>query len=263
MGTSLIEYAELEIFKRFGDDVSAFHTRESLRKFGSNPSFGAEEVTLLPMLGSETEETYATDNIIDKIVSDDDNNDQNITINGHTIDDDNNLTFVSQTVTLKGQTEVSLTIPLARAERAVNIGVPLADDSTVYIYEDSIMTLGLPDEPTKVHLSIAAIDNQSSKAAFCTQFNEYFLVTNIFADVNRQTQATVDFRWKTRRLSPGLVRAFTTLIIRSTSDNIDMPVHPYGIIRPNSDILLTAVAMVGNVSVSGGLFGYYARPSGK
>lgn len=263
MGTSLLEYAELEIFKRYGDDVSIFHTRESLHKFGRNDTIGTSEVTVMNLQGSETEETYATGNTIDKIVTDDATNTQVVSIEGHTIDGDNNLTFVAQNVTLTGLTAATLPTPLARVQRLENKGVAFAAASNVFVYEDSAITLGVPQDDSKVHLTVDAIDNQSIKGAVSTQSNEYLVISTIYADVNKKTGATVDFRWKQRMMTSALVPAFRTFMPRSGPEDISMPFTPYKIIRPNSDIIITAVASTSNVSVSGGFFGFYARPSGK
>lgn len=230
---SLIEYAELEIFKRYGDDVSIFGTREALHKFGRNDTIGTTEVTVMNLQGSETEETYATGNTIDKIVTDDATNTQVVSIEGFTIDGDNNLIRVTQNVTLTGLTAATLSTPLARVQRGVNQGVAFAVSSNVFVYEDSAITAGVPDDDSKVHLTIDAIDNQSIKAAFSTQFNEYLIILHLFADVNKRTGGTVDFRWKRRMMTASTVPAFKTFMPRSGSGNIDLPYAPYQIIRPN------------------------------
>jgi hypothetical protein len=260
---TLAEYAELEIFKRHADDVSVFQTRESLRKFGRNDTIGTTEVTVMNLQGAETEETYATGNTIDKVVSSNASNTQSINIEGHTIDGSNNLTFVSQNVTLTGQTAVTLGTPLARVQRVRNNGTAFIAASNVFVYEDSTIVAGVPSDDTKVHLTVDAIENQSTKAAFSTQWNEYFILTCTYADVNKKTGATVDFRWKERAMTSSLVPAFKTFLPRSTATNVTTLFSPHYIIHPNTDVILTAVASTSNVSVSGGMMGFYARPSGK
>ena len=181
----------------YGDTVLV--KPKNLLKFGQNPNVGTSETTVMELAGSEIAETYVSTNIIDTISSDDGDNTQAVKIEGHTIDGNGNLTFVVQSATLNGQNKVTLGTPLARATRIYNnSGTVLAANSKVYVYEDSAITTGTPDDDTKVHLIMSAGEEQSLKAATAFSKVDYGLVTSIYGGVNKKTSALVDIRLKIR-----------------------------------------------------------------
>lgn len=151
-----IAWALAAIQEQYGDIVSVDAKKKSLLKFGRNPAVGTSFETIWNTGGDET---YPTSNSIDKISSSNDGDTQEVVIEGHTIDSNGELTFVSQTKTLEGQTESALDTPLARCTRLYN------NDSTnfagtVYIYEDDTVTAGVPQTAAKIHLTVSAGKNQ-------------------------------------------------------------------------------------------------------
>jgi hypothetical protein len=78
---------------------------------------------------------------------------------------DGNLNEVIQTVNLNGQNKVSLTTPLKRVNRAYNNN---SSDllGNVYIYVDSAITLGVPDDVTKVRGYVSAEGQQTLQGIY-------------------------------------------------------------------------------------------------
>ena len=79
-------------------------------------------------------------------------------------------TFVTQSVTLNGQTRVALSTPIARSTLAT---VPNQDRAAnlvgeIYVYEDTALSGGKPTDTTKIHLTVEAGKNQSEKASTST-----------------------------------------------------------------------------------------------
>lgn len=103
-GDVWLTHAVNEIESTYGDRVSIELKEKSLIKFGRNEDVGTTEETVWLVGGDET---YPTTNAIDTIVSTDAGDDQQVIIEGHTISG-NDLTFVTQTATLNGTTNVSL-----------------------------------------------------------------------------------------------------------------------------------------------------------
>lgn len=75
--------------------------------------------------------------------------------------------FVDQTITLTGLTPVTMTTPLWRVFRMFNVDENLATGQgtditgVVYCFENSAVTLGVPDDDTKVRAIITDGNNQT------------------------------------------------------------------------------------------------------
>jgi len=140
----LINLAQRETFKTYGDHVSVFNKGKSIHKFGSRAIL-ANGVEATIWSGTDEFETYLDANGIDTLSSDNVNNEQLVSIEGHTIDGEGDFTFVVQTATLDGQNQVTLDTPLARISRIANIS---ADDfvagSVIYAYENGSAPGGVP-----------------------------------------------------------------------------------------------------------------------
>lgn len=254
-----IAYAEREILTQYGDVVSVARRSKSLLKFGQNDNVGTTELTIMDLQGTETEETYVSDNLIDRVVSDKVANTQTITIEGHTLSG-GDLTFVIQTAVLTGQTPVVLTTPLARVSRVYVTGAtPLVATSIVFVYESTGgETLGVPDDDSTVHITMTDVHNQSVKAATSVSAVDYLLITSIYGDINKKTGSEIDLQFKSRVLGnifrPHAPRSGDS----AGTSSLSLPFMPYIIIPPNSDIIMTAKAGTISVSVSAGFEGIFA-----
>lgn len=96
----LIRHAINEIYSTYGDVVSVNEKAKSLLKFGQNALVGTSQATVMTLPAGILAETYVTTNAIDSVSSSDNGDTQLVYVEGHTIDGDGNLTFISQTVTL-------------------------------------------------------------------------------------------------------------------------------------------------------------------
>jgi len=239
-----IQYAYQEIVKKYGDDVSISLASGALIKFGRNTDIdtGVRE-TVWATGGSET---YQTTNAIDTVVSTNAGDTQSITVIGHTLSG-GNFTEVEQIVTLTGTTNVTLTTPLARVERLKNNG---STDfaGTVTVFEDGGTT----------HLTVAGNVNQSLKCALTTSSSEYLLIQGLMCSVRRAQSASVDFTLEVRE--PGGV--FLTKYALSVGSSVGKTFTPFDnpyIIKPNSDVRVTAETGSNNTQVEAAIHGYKAK----
>lgn len=241
-----------------GDDVRVTTGALGLLKFGTATVSTANQ-TVATLGDGEVHETYVSDNLIDRISSESAADTQDVTVQGHTIAD-GVFTYVSQTVTLTGQTPVALPTPLARTQRAF-----VAETETtslvgpVWVYQDGAVTGGKPTDDTTIHLSINAGNNQTRKAASTLSDGQYLIVTSVTATVLRAQAAAVDFAWEYR--APGSVfrTAFVYAVNSAGASYIVRPFRPFLIARPNGDIRVTASSSANNTPIAATYQGIYAN----
>ena len=248
---------ENQVLSGTGDHVSIEAKSKGVTKFGTNPNVGTTRVTI-SSIGSN--ETFITTNAIDKIVSTDAADTEVVRIEGHTVSGtgvDAVFTFVVQTVTLTGLTPATLSTPLARVNRAY------VDDSfdltgTVYVYEDSTITAGVPDDLTKAHIIVVQEANQSEKAATTISDQDYWAITSVSGSVNEKQAANVDLFLEIREVGK-VFREVFRFSVSNRSGAVVVPLDPAIIVHKNSDVRLTAVSSNANTSVSGFMAGYLAK----
>lgn len=257
-----IAYAELKVFRDYGDIVSVAQKAKSLNKFGRT-----EEVTTTPrtiaQLGSgESHETYQTSNTIDYVVSSDGADTQSIVVEGHTIDADGEFTFVVQSVTLTGQTKAPLTTPLARCSRMYNNGsTNLA--GTVYAFRDTTVTGGVPQTAANIHCTIPITKNQSFKAATTISKSDYYFIRVVYVSVNKKAAADVDVELEIRLKGKVFRQQFPLSVSTDGVNTFLEELRPMLIVPKNADVRLTASALAGSaIAVSGGFNGYLAKVVG-
>ena len=157
--------AEREIQSTFGDVVSIDKKAKSLLKFGKSAELNADTMETVWSYGGH--ETYVNDNLIDSISSSNVADNEEIYLECHTVEGtgtDQKFTFMTQTVNLNGRNRVPLPTPVARVSRAYNNnGTELVGG--VYVYEDTPLTNGVPQDRTKVHAHIPQGFQQSFKGA--------------------------------------------------------------------------------------------------
>ena len=167
-------------------------------------------------------------------------------------------TFVSQNVTLAGQTKTALTTDLARVTRAF---VPAQNRAanlvgTIYVAEDVTFTAGVPQTDTAVHLTIPAGENQSQKTSTTLSSVDYYIVSSFFVDTLEKNTAYVDCRLEVREVG-GVFRPASPWISASNNAPNHFPFDQYIIIPPNADVRAVARADSGGTRfVSGGIQGY-------
>ena len=224
--------------------VAAEYKPKTLAKFGRFATLGTSYEVVQEHGGVET---HLTSNLIDVVVSDSASDTGAISIEGHTIDGSGNLTFVVQTATLNGVTNVTLSTPLARATRISNAGavgfvgvVTVKDDSTATTY----VTAG-PDF------------NQSEKAATSVSQNDYWVITDVFGGVLEKTTASVDFSLQIK-LQGGVYREAYGWSAASGSASVPHNLNVPIIAPANSDVRVMGKASASNVEVVARVSGFLA-----
>lgn len=246
-------YARNQVLNTYGDQVSVVEKAKPLSKFGRNPAIIAGARHTLWEIGGN--ETYPVANTIDSVSSSNAGDTQLVVIEGHTIDGNGDFTFAVQSATLQGQTRVPLTTPLARSTRIYNAGATQLL-GTVYVYENTALSGGVPVDLTKAHVSMGAATNQSSKMATTISKDDYWFVDSIYFSVTEKTAAYADFQVEVR-LKGGVFRNLFHGTASSQSGTSFYKFMPYLIVPPNSDVRMTAVGS-GTVEAEGGMDGVLA-----
>jgi len=254
-GDFCVAHALAQIKNDYG--VTAVVKPKSLLKFGrtGNADDGVK-TTVATFQDAVVNETFATTNAIDRIISDNAGDGETVGIEGHTIAD-GVFTFVTQTATLNGQTAVTLTTPLARATRIYNTdSTELAGN--VYVFENVTTSSGVPDTAANTHLMIAAGEQQSEKASTTISDKDYWIITQVFGSVNRGNTANIDMALEVR-LAGGVFRPRVRWTVRSTGQNaITIDICPAVIVPSNSDVRIVATSDTANTTVDGWINGYLA-----
>lgn len=251
------KYIEDTILNTYGDTVSFQDKLKTLYKFGRNSDIGTSSETVWSTGGDET---YVTTNAIDKISSSDAGDTQSVVVEGHTIDS-GILTFVVQNVTLAGQTETALPIPLARATRLYNNDTS-AFAGTVYVYEDDTVTAGVPQTTSKIHLTVND-GNQSEKASTSISNTDYYAITAFVGYCFDKTPAVVEFDGELRQVA-STPKAWRT-VFHCTGTNGSptiVPFEPAFIIPKNSDIRVRAKADGASTDIGCAFNGYLLKVTG-
>ena len=246
-----------EIANTYGDVVSVEKKRKSLLKFGKNAD--VDTGTLETVWERGGYETYPTTNAIDSFSSSDDGDTQEIVVEGHTIDGSGNLTFTIQTVTLDGQTETSLTTPLARANRVYN-NSSTNFAGTVYIYEDDTVTNGVPQTAANIHLQSDGTNNQSLKCATSISSADYWIITSLFGGVRRNSgNPNADFELQIREVSTSSKVFRTRLTWTAQSSGKLINLDPCLIVPKNHDFRVIAGVGSNNTQVIAWANGFLAK----
>ena len=268
-----IRQAERVILSTYGDTVSVAAKAKNLGKFGRNITVGTAFETVGELQGTTANETFATTNSIDSIVSDNTgNNDTVLTLEGHTIDGSGNLTFSTQDVTLAATatTPVTLGTPIARANRLYvkNTGTfnsPEPDIvGNVYVYDATVatgVTAGVPDVAAATKLMLVA-ENQSQKAAVSTSSTEYWILTAFTVGVGSGggAAARVRARVETRDVfNGGVWRPLGSDNVVDLDQNaVRLEFSPYLIVPKNHDVRVRALVNANTADVYAEVEGYLA-----
>lgn len=241
-----IQHAYNVIEDTYGDVVRV--KPKNLLKFGLNANADSGvATTVMTLAGAETNETYVSANTITHFASSSGADDQELVVEGHTISG-SNLTFVSQTVTLNGQTKTALTTPLARCTRAYNNDTT-AIAGTVYFAQDVTFTSGVPQTNNAVHLIIKAGAQQSEKCATAFSSQDYGIITSVYANGERGNATTnFDMKLEIREFGKVFRPAFEWQV-RSGAGTAPIFLNPYVIVPKNADVRIRATSDTDNATV--------------
>jgi len=252
--------AEREIQSTFGDVVSIDKKAKSLIKFGKSADLSANGTSTVWTVGGH--EVYVNDNLITHISSSSAADVYEVLLECHTVSgtgQDAKFSFLTQTVTLQGQTKVALPTPVARVSQVFNNnGVELVGRVTVY--EDVAITAGVPNDPTKIHIDIPAGLQGSFKAATTFSDEDYYVLTGGFGSVSLKQNAAADFYLEVREV--GKVFVQRAAVSASSGGPWDIDLDPAVIIPRNADVRITVETDTNNAVVFGVFKGYLAKVTG-
>jgi hypothetical protein len=253
--------AEREIQATFGDVVSIDKKAKSLLKFGKSAALAANTIETVWSYGGN--ETYISDNLIDSISSSNAADNEEIYLECHTVTGtgtDQKFAFLTQTVSLNGQNRVPLPTPVARVSTIYNnTGTELV--GSVYVYEDTPLVAGVPQDRPKVHAHIAQGFQQSFKAATTFSDGDYYILTGGFGSVSNKQAASVDFYLEVRTAGK-VFRQGAAVSASSTGGSWEIELDPCLIIPKNSDIRITCETSTLGAVVFGSFKGYLAKVIG-
>jgi len=246
-----IKHAIDVIYETYGDVVSMEAKNKDLLKFGRNKLCQTTKSTLMTLPTGVSNETYVSTNIITTISSATNTDTQSVTVEGHTIAA-GIFTFVSQTLTLTGQTQFTLATPLARVSRVVNNGSTNLG-GRVYVYQNDTSTAGVPNTNSKVHLIVEAGLNNSEKAATTISNTDYWLVSSFYADCLEKVSMFGIVHFEVREAGGVFINKIDKACNDTSSANHDF--LPLLIIPKNADVRLRVSASAANKDFSGGMEG--------
>jgi hypothetical protein len=230
----------------------------SLRKFGTHDELSATEVETVWEVNSNEE--YVSDNLINRAVSSNAADNQTIFYEGHTIDGSGNLTSVTGSLTLNGQTPVAFP-GLARHTRAVNRSATELQGDVYFYQSTATVTDGVPQEESLIHNKISGTasppQQQSQKAATAVSQHDWWIVTNWSTSVRVKQNTSVNFYLEVRDQG-GVFRVVSTMAC-SAGDTQTRIYEPCLIVPPNSDVRVRAIAAASSAEVSSELNGYLAN----
>lgn len=242
-----LRHAINEIKTTYG--VNVYPKWKTLHKFGENLLVGTAEATLMTLPAGVLSETELSDNLITQVSSSSASDTGTLTVEGHTISG-NKLTFVTQNITLDGQTAVTLPTPTVTATRMKNTS-SAGWVGDVYVSETDTRTAGVPDTAAKVHLIGLAAENGTLKASTAFSDFDFALVTNFYANVNKKTASGAVIRLRTQPIGGVYTTQFKRGINALGSD-LDYDFRPYFIVPPNTRIKQTAEADGASTAIAGG-----------
>lgn len=251
-----LQHAMDVIETQYGHKVDYVKKGKDLLKFGHTHVASTTESTIAHLPSGVNTETYLTANSITTVSSSSGSDTSIMTLEGHTVDSNGNFTFVTQSVTLTGQTQVTLGTALARATRMyTNDSTALVGD--IYVYETDTATAGVPDTAAKVHLMIEAGEDQSEHCATTIEDGLYWIVTKYGADFLKKTAGFAEVMLQVKEKG----KVFRNRHRRASTNGLPCKheFKPYFIIKPNSDIRLNVVADSSSTAMSGYIEGILAK----
>ena len=245
------DLAAATIYSDYGHRVKI--NRKVLHKYGRAEAVGTTEVSVNIL---SRDEVFATDNDIDTISSTDATDTQTIRIEGMTLEPDGSMEFNVQTAALNGQNKVVLGTPLYRVTRMTNASVA-ATAGNVYVYEDTTITAGVPNDLDFWHATLDQSSQTTLKVGTSVAGNNYFVMTRWDAFINRQQNAAVDFRLKYNTHGYHLpTRQYMSA--RNTAAQATLEFKPFLVVPPNYDIVVKAVSTAASTAVNSNFYGFFA-----
>jgi len=250
----------------FGGDWNIERKAKTLNKFGRNTAIGTSRA-LLWENGPAFETLRDIDsNVLDTFSSSDAGDvGQTVAIEGHYGDGSSNLVFVRQTIVSNGRNKVTLGTPLSRCSRMQVLTGTTVAAGDMWVYEDTALTNGVPTDLTKTANVIKGTDGelQSFKAQTSVSGLDALIVTRGQVSIAKKTSGAADVRLEVRAPNADFFLPVTGLVSLNTTGTttIIVPLMPYAVVPPNSDIRVVAVGSTANLQVAGTFSGVLADRS--
>lgn len=217
-----------------------------MNKFGENPAVATGTVPedIWDFGGIYI---FSTGADIDSISSADNGDTQEITIIGL----DANWDEVTQTIAMTGQTRKALTTALIRVYRAWNANaVDIA--GAVFIYENTALTDGVPDDTTKIRAMIRDGNNQTLMCIYSVPRGKTAYFISGYVAVSEKTNASAAFSWRARAFG-GVFQVKSKIGLIATGSSTWA--YRYGVpvaVPEKADIVIRCEDVSQTVAVSGG-----------
>ena len=252
--------AEQIIEDTYGDTVSVASKKKTLLKFGKSVTVGTTKHTIARLGSGEVNESYVTTNAITHFASSSGSDTGSMYVEGHTVSGTGAsavFTFVTQTVTLAGQTKTALTTPLARVSRVVN---PTSTSwvGTIYIARDVSFSSGVPGTANAVHMVVPAGEQQSFKCATTISGTDYWIITAVAGSIFEKASGYAEVRLEVREVGSVFKPKFLFGVSSSGGPTTRFEVYPPVIVPKNADVRMTAIADGANTDISAWANGYLA-----
>lgn len=255
-----------EVYNSYG--VMTYCKPKVLRKFGEtlNADTGVL-TTVATMYNDEVNETYSTTNDIDSIVSSSADDTMEITIEGHYYDGNNRKIFKVQTVTMTGQTPVTLSTPLCRATRykvkTQTFGSEPSDvagNISVYVSSGTTVTNGVIAVGDDTKVKLYGNTNQSRKASTSISYYDFHIINEVAVTSKRSSgsSALIDYELDYREEGGVWLPMGLEGSLRTASQSTDRIIaDPYLFVTPrNSDVRLVCNSSTDNIPVKGFFSGF-------
>lgn len=202
--------------------------------------------------GKIAEYTYSTTANIDTIISTDDTDAEEITIEGL----DTNWELTVQTVTLTGQTPKLITTPLVRVFRMFNSDSVETAGFVFLTINGADFTTGIPDLETDVRSIINPANQQTQMGLYAVPANYKLVLTHGWASLagkNINVNAALIIK---ARIFGGVFRTLHTTALLSAGNSLnDRPYETPVVFNEKEDLLYTAEVDSNDTAVSAGFHG--------
>lgn len=193
--------------------------------------------------------TFSTTADIDTISSSNAGDTQDILIEGL----DATYAFVTQTATLDGQNKVTLSTPLMRVFRMINVGTTDIA-GFVYCYVDGLITAGVPNVKTTIRAVINDGNNQTLMCVYTVPLGKTAYFWGGYVAVSRGPAASTfaDFTWRARA-EGGVFAVKSRVSCQSGGNSSWSYTYKSPIMLPEkTDIVIRCEQVGGTVGVAGG-----------
>tara|TARA_R110000868_G_scaffold268438_1_gene527624 strand:- start:145 stop:948 length:804 start_codon:yes stop_codon:yes gene_type:complete len=255
-----VAYALDTIQADYGDRVSVDNKKKPLLKFGENEATGTtlSEVSTFPS-GVLVETLSTTSNNITSVVSSHASDTGTITYEGHYFNSGVLFFLPPTSVTLTGQTAVTLPTAMARVTRAKSTSLA-AMNGNVSFYEGGAITSGVPNTAANVHMLLQAGATQTQKCATSISGTDYWIISDITATCLEKTSASSQVRVEVKSATSNIWYPLTQYVgVAEGSGTFHLQFDQYKIVPKNSDVRLVAISSGANIHVAGGIAGWLAN----